>query len=163
MNDNAKNPSPKLPSEQEILRGRRSEPSDALAREAGDMLKGASPVAAHDQTIFAVKELLRASLPDDDGSLRHTILARLEADYPLVASYFGAPEKLLLAWTDRVLATGSQLAELVRETDARWGREYAERPHFERSGEAPNPDDPYTENSVRMALEHLRRALQAPG
>ncbi len=163
MNNHKKNPPPELPSEREILRGRKSQPTDALAREAGDMLKGASPVAAHDQTIFAVKELLRTFLPDADGSLRHTILARLETDYPLVASYFGAPGKLLLAWADRVSASDAQLAELVRETDSRWGREYAERPRFEREGSAPDPDDPYTEEGVRAALEHLRRALQASG
>jgi hypothetical protein len=51
------------------------------------------------------------------------------------------------------------LADLVREVDARWGRDYDERPRFEAPGRPPAPDDPYTIESVRALLEALRDSL----
>jgi hypothetical protein len=51
------------------------------------------------------------------------------------------------------------LKELVRSADAEWGRTMGERPHFEKEGEPPHPEDPYTAESVRNALaEALRRS-----
>ncbi len=59
---------------------------------------------------------------------------------------------------ERVLATPAALADLVRDTDARWGRDYGERPLFE-AGRPPSPDDPYTEAGVGDLLRELRRGL----
>jgi hypothetical protein len=41
----------------------------------------------------------------------------------------------------------SQLREFVRRVDMRWGQMYDERPHFERPGHPPHPDDEYTLSS----------------
>ena len=48
------------------------------------------------------------------------------------------------------------LADLVREVDMEWGRREQERPRFERPGEPPAADDPYTVASVTETLADLR-------
>jgi hypothetical protein len=53
------------------------------------------------------------------------------------------------------------LKELVREADAEWGRTFGERPYFDREGQPPHPDDPYTAQSVRAVLERLAESLRA--
>ena len=44
-------------------------------------------------------------------------------------------------------------------TDARWGRDYGERPRFNRPDQDDHPDDPYTPASVQAALQALLRQL----
>ena len=57
------------------------------------------------------------------------------------------------------LTVRAALDELVREVDVEWGRMMGERPHFEREGSAPHPDDPYTVGTVRNALDEALREL----
>ena len=42
-----------------------------------------------------------------------------------------------------------------------WGRALGERPHFEQEGRPPHSDDPYTAESVRIALSQLVEKLDA--
>ena len=49
----------------------------------------------------------------------------------------------------------SRLEELVREADVEWGRVFGERPHFDKEGRPPDADDPYTLESIRVALTRL--------
>lgn len=144
--------------EDEIRRGRPFGLAEALGRTGAGALKGASPVARTRQVLLETRRLLETRLPDPEGSLTRTILARLEADPPLLARHGDDAAAALVAFLDGVLDTPGALADLVRDADARWGREYAERPHFERGG-APHPDDPYTEAGVRGLLAGLRRGL----
>lgn len=159
MDDDRTKPQPSLPDEDELRKGRKFDLGEAVAREAGDALKGASPVAAHDQTLFAARELVEAKLSDPEGSLQRTLLARLDSDKPLVAEHFYDPTALLRQFLDRILGSDVALADLVRECDVRWGRYYGERPHFEAGGREPHPDDPYTLQGVKDALERLRDSL----
>jgi hypothetical protein len=53
------------------------------------------------------------------------------------------------------------LKELVREADVEWGRVQGERPYFEREGLPPDPDDPYTFESVRKTLAGIIEQLGA--
>ncbi len=119
MNDDSKKPQPSLPDEHELRKGRKFDLSEAVARDAGDALKGASPVTAHDQTVFAARELVEANLMDPEGSLQRTLIARLDADGPLVADHFGDAAALLRQYLDRVLGSDIALADLVRECDVR--------------------------------------------
>ncbi|MGD9546178.1 MAG: hypothetical protein AB7V45_01400 [Candidatus Krumholzibacteriia bacterium] len=159
MDDDRKKPDPSLPDENELRKGRKFDLGEAVAREAGNALKGASPVAAHDQTLFAARELVEAELRDPEGSLQRTLLSRLDADKPLVANHFGDAEGLLRQFLGRILGSDVALADLVRECDVRWGRDYGERPHFESGGAEPHPDDPYTLQGVKDDLERLRDSL----
>ena len=144
--------------EDEIRRNRPFGLAEAIGRAGAGNLKGAPPVAPARRVQLAVQALLEASLDDAEGSLRRTILARLEADPPLLARHFDDAPGALAELLDRLLAGPSPLADLVREADARWGRDYGERPRFEQGG-PPHPDDPYTEAGVRALLQELRRGL----
>ncbi len=149
----------KLPETQEILRGRAFSLAEALTRQAGGALKGASPISAHDQAVFALRSYLENHLVDPEGSLRDTLIARVADNQPLVAKHRGNIRKILATLLDQALANDDALAELVRETDTRWGRMYSERPYFEHEDQPADPNDPYTLVTVRHFLTRLQRTL----
>ncbi len=145
--------------EDRIRRERPYDLAEAVGREAAGALKGASPVPAARQLLLQAGELLAARLPDPEGALTRTVLARLEGDPPLLARHFGEPAAALREWLDGVLASPPVLADLVRDADTRWGRQYGEKPRFETPGQAPAADDPYTLDGVTELLRGLRRSL----
>lgn len=73
----------------------------------------------------------------------------------LLIEHFDQPKVVLTAYVNQVLASETMLKDLVREADVGWGRTLGERPHFERDGRPPHPEDPYTLASVRQALTQL--------
>lgn len=145
--------------EAESLRGRTFGLAEAVGRAAAGSLKGASPVPVSRQALLAAAALLEAKLDDPEGSLAATLLARLADDLPLLDRHRDRPAGALAELLDRMLATPAALAEFVRETDARWGRDYDERPRFEAPGRPAAVDDPYTVDNVRARLAALRGAL----
>lgn len=140
-------------------RGRKFDVQALVGREAAGTLKGASPVPAAQQALLVVGALLEARLPDSEGSLTRTLLARLADEPALLGRHLGHPEAALAELLERILSAPAGLTELVRQADARWGRDYDERPRFEREGQPPAADDPYTEEQVRNLLAELRRGL----
>lgn len=152
--------------EREIRRGRAFSLAEAVGRAAAGSLKGASPVPAARQVLLAAEALLEARLDDPDGALAGALLARLADEPPLLDRHRDDAPGALREVVDRALAGEAALAELVRETDARWGRLFDERPRFEVPGRPADDDDPYTLAGVRERLSALRRALgdaSAPG
>jgi len=145
--------------EEEIRRGRKFSLTEAVGREAGKVMKGASPVPPARQLLMQIEEILARELVDSDGSLIRTIVAQLKGNLPLLGRHFGDAVGALLEYLDGVLKSDANLADLVREADARWGRDYDERPRFERPGQAPQPDDPYTIAEVTASLTALRAGL----
>ena len=145
--------------EAEIRRERKFSFTEAVAREAGGSLKGASPVTRSRQLLQQIEEILDRNLPDSEGSLTRTIIARLEGNPPLLARHFERPEAALLEFLSGLLDSPANLEILVRQADARWGRDYDEHPHFERDGTPPHPDDPYTRAGVRALLQALYTSL----
>lgn len=146
--------------ERSPLAGRRFDLSEAIGRENAGALKGASPVARSRQLLAEIEDFLERSLPDPEGSLRRTLLARLQDDAPLLGRHHDRPLAALSELLRRVLDSPSALQALVRDADARWGREYQERPRFERPGHAPDPDDPYLVADVRERLAELAARLE---
>jgi hypothetical protein len=145
--------------ERESLLRHGFDPAAVVGRAGAGNLKGASPIPAAQQVLLAAGALLEAHLPDSEGSLARTLLARL-ADAPaLLARHRDRPAGALAELVDGLLAEPALLAELVREADVRWGRDYDERPRFELPGRPPATDDPYTTDRVRDLLLALRRAL----
>ena len=71
------------------------------------------------------------------------------------------PLVALASYVQHVLSSEYLLSELVREADVEWGRVFNERPHFQREGHPPHPDDPYTDDSVRITLSQLTEKLAA--
>ncbi|MEN8006768.1 MAG: hypothetical protein ABFS42_07105 [Candidatus Krumholzibacteriota bacterium] len=146
-------------SESEIRRERKFTLAEAVGREAAGSLSGASPVARAEQILLEIKQLLEARLADPSGTLVITILARLKLDPSLLARHFDRPIGALEEFLNVTLGSESLLTSLVRDTDARWGRDYSERPHFETEGKPSHPDDPYTRAAVRNLLEDLLESL----
>ena len=156
-----KKPNDSASTENEIRRQRKFSLAEAVARENAGALKGASPVARSRQVLLEVDQLLATHLDDPDGSLRRTILAHLELDAPLVARHFDRPAGALEEYLAAVLDQASRLETLVRDADARWGREYQEKPHFESGGKPPHPDDPYTVAGVKGSCTDLLAELRS--
>ncbi len=150
---------PSETTESQIRRDRKFTLAEAVGREAAGSLSGASPVALADQVLLEIEHLLESRLADSPGSLVRTILARLKLDPPLLARHFDRPVGALVEFLSVTLESDSLLTSLVRDTDARWGRDYAERPHFETEGKPPHPDDPYTRAGVGSLLKDLLENL----
>ena len=138
--------------EREIRLGRKFNPRDALARMAGPgALKGASPVSPVQQAETAVGTWLGGNLPDTEGALRAVLHRHLKGSAVLLDN-LDQPLVAVAGYLRTLLATDHLLREVVGEADVEWGRAMDERPHFERDGMPPHPDDPYTLESVRAAL-----------
>jgi hypothetical protein len=119
-----------------------------------------SPVTRQRQAEGAVEDFLRRHLTDAGGVLGGVLLRRVGQSDLLLGDY-DHPLAVLAAHARQVLGSDYLLRELVREADAEWGRVFGERPHFDRPDRPPDPDDPYTADSVRVALTRLLDALAA--
>jgi hypothetical protein len=91
------------------------------------------------------------------------VLLRRDKGSELLLNNFEQPLAVLATFCWQVLDSDCLLRELVRGADVEWGRVQGERPHFEREGSPPDPDDPYTLESVREALAGLVEQLGAGG
>ena len=138
--------------EQEIRLGRKLGAKDLLAHIAGPgALKGASPVSPVLQAETEIGTWLGHNLADVCGALR-TVLHRHLKGSQLLLDDLDRPLVAVRAYLQRVLAAEPLLREIVNEADVEWGRAMDERPLFERAGVPPHPDDPYTLEGVRQAL-----------
>jgi len=143
--------------EQEIRAQRQSSLADALAgQDNGSHLKGASPTPVLKRALLEIDQWLSRCLRDNEGSLMAVILRRLRQRPEQLEAGLGTPAVTVAAWLDMVLAHDSILEDLVREVDMDWGQRNQERPFFERPGQEPHPDDPYTKAGVRQQLADLR-------
>ena len=103
--------------------------------------------------------LFRSHLSDASGVLPVVVL-RCVTQSDLFLENMDKPLQVLCDCLGRVLHSPALLKELVREADAEWGQVVGERPYFEQEGRAPNPDDPYTFESVRADLSRLLESLR---
>jgi hypothetical protein len=145
--------------EREILRERKFTLAEAIGRLAGPgAMKGASPVPRMKQAEIEIESWLRLHLADSGGTLR-VVLHRNVKGSELLLHNFDQPLVVLAGYCQRVLDSDYLLQELVRESDAEWGRVMGERPFFQTEGSSPHPDDPYTVESVRNALTGVLEQL----
>ncbi len=132
----------------------------ALGRIAGrDLMKGASPVTRKRQAEVEIELFLEQYLADAEGALLIVLQRRVRESADLLASGY-QPLAALAQVTEHILGSEERLQGFVQQVDVEWGRIYLERPHFERSGRAPDRDDPYTFASVRGALSSLLDELR---
>ncbi len=147
--------------EREIRKGRKFTLAEAVGRMAGPgAMKGASPVPREQQAEVEIEEWLRRHMTAGDGELQVVLLRRIKGS-ELLLHNFERPLFVLAAYCRQVLDSDYRLHELVREADVEWGRVNGERPHFEVEGSPPDPDDPYTFESVRKTLAGLIEQLGA--
>lgn len=145
--------------EREIRQGRKLSAKDLMARMAGPgAMKGASPVSPVQQAETEIGNWLGNNLVDACGALRVVLHRQLKGSELLLES-LDQPLVALAAYCQRIVDAENLLKEIVRESDVEWGRAMGERPHFEREGAAPDPDDPYTIVSVRQALSDALKRL----
>jgi hypothetical protein len=145
--------------EREIRQGRKFTLEEAVGRLAGPgAMKGASPVARMQQAEIEIGSWLRSHLVDAAGALAVALHRQIKGSELLLKS-FDQPLVVLTTYCQRVLDSHYLLRELVRDADAKWGRVMGERPYFEKEGAPPDPDDPYTVESVRKALSELMKQL----
>ena len=145
--------------EREIRQGRKFTAQEAMGRMIGPgAMKGGSAVPRVQEAETGIGTWLRSNLTDSTGALP-ALLHRQLIGSELLLNNLDQPLLALAAYCQRVLAADSRLEELVREADVEWGRRMDERPHFNREGSAPHPDDPYTNDSVRRALGEILRKI----
>jgi hypothetical protein len=144
--------------EREIRRNRKFSMNDAIGQLAGgDFMKGGTPVSVTQQAKLEIEEYLFRHLVDSPGVLRIVLRRRLGES--LLNGNCDQPLGALAEYVTRLLASERLLEEFIREADAEWGRMYDERPFFQVPGRSPEPDDPYTIDSVRLALVQLLERL----
>jgi hypothetical protein len=144
--------------EREIRQGRKFSLSDALGRLAGPgMMKGVSPATRMQQAEAELESFLDRCLHSPGGALSAVLLRQVK-ESDLLLGNPDAPLAVLVSFLQRTLDSEYRLQQLVREADSEWGRAYGERPHFEKEGSPPHPDDPYTTESVRTSLSQLVEA-----
>lgn len=147
--------------EREIRAERKFSLSEAIGRMAGPgAMKGVSPISPRQQAEATIEDFLHRNLSDSGGVLGTVLLRRVTQSDLLLASY-DQPLAALANYLRHVLESDYLLRDLVRETDAEWGRVFGERPYFERPGQPADPEDPYTSESVRSSLSRLLDVLPA--
>jgi hypothetical protein len=126
-------------------------------------MKGGSAVSRVQQAETEIGTWLRSNLSDSTGALQALLHRQLKGS-ELLLHNLDQPLLALANYCQQVLASDHHLEELVRESDVEWGRRMDERPHFNREGSPPHPDDPYTTDSVRKALgEVLTKISETTG
>ncbi len=158
---------PKPPSEadaeleRQIRAERKFTLTEAIGRMAGPgAMKGVSPVDRKRQAVVEIEQYLGQHLIDSAGVLPGVLLRVVGESAVLLRGY----ERPLVALADfirLVLSSEYALKELVRLADVEWGQVFGERPYFEHEGRPPDPNDPYTFESVRTALTQLVAGLTA--
>jgi hypothetical protein len=147
--------------ERELRKGRKFTLTEAIGRLAGPgAMKGVSPITRKQQSAVEIEETLKQHLVDAQGILQSVLLRQIKGS-ELFLNHFDQPRFVLASYLQRVLESDYLLKEIVQETDIEWGRVFGERPFFDKQGCPPDPDDPYTIESVRHALSHLLDKLIA--
>jgi hypothetical protein len=142
--------------EREARAGRRNEPWRGIAgRDGGDHLRGASPTPLLRRAELELEQWLREQLPSPDQALATVLLRHLTARPDRTADGLGHPARTVAATLPELLDSRPRLTDFVREVDMTWGQLNDERPYFERPDRPPDPDDPYTLESVTASLERL--------
>jgi hypothetical protein len=147
--------------EREIRKDRKFTLAEAIGRLAGPgAMKGVSPITRTQQAAVEIENWFRQHMPAGNGELEVVLLRRVRAS-ELLLNNLDQPLVVLAAFCQKVLDTDYLVRELVREADVEWGRVQGERPHFDVDGVPPDPDDPYTFQSVREALADVIKQLAA--
>jgi hypothetical protein len=152
-------------SDKEIQREMRAQQkfsmAGAIGRAGSGLMKGASPVSPQEQAIIVLTQWIDRHTSDPSGALKSILRQQVRGNELLVASHLQQPRNVLREMIDTVLTSDYALEEFVRQVDVRWGELYQERPLFQRGGQAADPADEYTIESVRRELILLLEKLPA--
>lgn len=132
----------------------------AIGRAGSGLMKGESPVSQQEQALATLTQWIDQQVSDPSGALKSVLRRRVRSSNLLVASHLQQPCNALREMIETILASEYGTREFVRQVDVRWGELYQERPLFQRAGQAPDPEDDYTHESVRQTLTLLLEKLQ---
>lgn len=150
--------------EREIRNRRGFSLGDAIGREGGNYLKGASPVPrgvqAHSEISMFVGEHTM-------GALRTALEIEVRGSETIIGKHHDVPLNALVEIIERLLGDEKLLHAFVRSVDFEWGKQMFERPHFQKAGQKAHPDDEHTHESVaedlRALLQTTREAIASGG
>lgn len=148
--------------QQELRLSRPFTLADAIGQEAGNFMKGESPIPRLVQARHGAQQALKESLVDGPGALHRVLEQWLVDDESRLSRYVGQPVEAVKDLLATVLRSPATFYELVRQTDVTWGQIYDSRPHFQQPGQPAHPDDEYTHESVRETLERCLHVLNQP-
>ena len=150
--------------ERSVRSGRKFTLAESIGRLAGPgLLKGASPATKKRQVDSTIKQYLAGHLEDGHGALRQVLRRRVTESRVLLDLGYEQPLVALEELVDRLIRSEGAFHDFVRAVDAQWARSVLERPRFQRPGQPPCPDDPYTFTSVVAALQGLLADLRRDG
>ena len=138
-----------------MLAGRKFSLAEAIAREGGSFLKGESLVPKLLQARAEINLFIDRNLTDSSGVLKAVLQALVASDEAYTSRHLQAPLNALREFLEVLIQNPGLLYELVRQVDIKWGQLVGERPHFQRPGQAPHPEDEYTHESVRQQIVTL--------
>lgn len=145
--------------ERQIRQGRKFTAEEAIGRLAGPgAMKGGSVISRQHQAGNAIGVWLAASIDDPAGALK-AVLHRYLKGSNLLLEHVDEPLAAAVACFRQILGSEHRLREIVREADVEWGRMMDERPRFDREANSPDPDDPYTAESVRKSLSDALQGM----
>ena len=143
----------------DIRSGQKFTLAGAIGRKGGSLLKGGQVVPELTRAVTAINSFIMENLSDASGALRSVLTTMVKDDIETVSAHVETPLKALEVILDRYRTNARLLEELVRRVDFTWGMMNQEKPHFQKEGEPPHPDDEYTIASVKQQLEGLALLL----
>ena len=148
--------------QQELRLSRPFTLADAIGQEAGNFMKGESPIPRLVQAKHGAQQALKESLIDGPGALQRVLDGWLCDDESRLSRHLGNPAEAVKDLLETILRSPETFYELVRQADVTWGQIYNSRPHFQQPGQPPHPDDEYTHESVRETLKSCLHRLNNP-
>ena len=151
----------------ELLAQQKFSIATAIGRAGGGLIKGGSPFSQQEQAIIVLTQWIDQQTPDPSGALKSMLRRGVRSNELLLANHLQHPLNALQEMISTILSSDYALEEFVRQVDVRWGELHQERPLFQRAGQAPDPADEYTNESVRrdliVLLEKLREETGIAG
>lgn len=144
----------------DLLGGREFTLADFIAQEGSSFMKGESPVPKLVQAQTEIKTFISHNLSDVSGALQAVLHRWIDEDTARVSQHLDVPLHALLGLLDSIVESPPLLHEFVRQVDMKWGYMNGEKPHFQRPGQPPHPDDEYTHESVYQQLVDLSVCLR---
>ena len=146
--------------QREILRERKFSIAEAIGREGGNFIKGHSPIPRLDQVISLLTVFIRNNINDSSRVLMTVLQTIVKNDRMRVAESIEKPMAYLHALIKSYVDNRELLYELTREVDFKWGQINGEKPHFQKPGEEPHPDDEYSHEIVEEKLKGLLKNIE---
>ena len=146
--------------QREILAQQKFSIAGVIDRAGSGLMKGESPFSRQEQAITLLTQWIDQHTSDPSGALKSILRRRVRSSELLLASHIQQPLNALREMFAAILSSDYAIQEFVRQVDVRWGELHQERPLFQKTGQAADPADEYTYESVRQDLILLLEKLQ---